>query len=1049
MGDSTLVQIPFAGSLDQSVSDEYLDPNQSAVSVTNATYQKNGKISKRIGVAYLTNTAVAASSLPTPTTGVNAVSWSRSALTVMSQGGLYTYDNQNNGTVGVSKLPTVGVLRRAIPNKPTAQTPSPGIVDFPYGSGTRRMTLTQTQAGTYASVSDADTGDVYLEPTLLSTATTITAAFYQAGAAAGAQVLIFISNLSTTTLFGYTFNPATNAFSAPVTLTTALNIAIAPCVVPFENDPNGGFVLLDCTTAGTLNIKYYTNLATNTVSKTFTYSGTLQFPAYVSAIYGVGAYIAFATQVSTTITFFAQGYTGDGLFNQSGVTVTVAALPSTPYPFLTGLCVTGSITAYVSIAVPTSTAIPSSTGISSVQQTWYTVTAASNVVQNTGLFPFCYYPAARPFVAPTGGGVIFQPCYFLTYLQASPTTQNPFSQQQTLYLMRVESATNGYQAKPYATVAPRQVDTANTLLAFLFSALGILPATSVSNSGLRHSMTIQTATSDFSASRGAIDTAWAVDFFFDQAHLQTLFQAHELGSELHISGPVPFRTDAVQAFEHSFFYYPERSYLTISGGTSSGKKGYAVIYAHVDSAGNIDRSAPYFVTQDLSLGVSAVLNILAYQGTWRDSANPGTVFAEVYRTILNGSTYYYLDSIQVSNVTGPYVAWPASGTDGVSDAAAQLATTLYTTGGVLDNVNPPSFAMQVSHQNRIAGVDETLRNVWFSQKYVGGSSPGFNEGLIVPFPEGGDITALASMDDKFVLFKSGTIYVQTGDGPAQTGTNSDWIVQRVASDVGAVNNYGVLLTPQGLFFMSSQGLLLLDRSLQVQNLGQAVQDITTAFPIPVASTLVPRENEARFVLQNSAGTLSTVLVYNYFFQKWSQVTYAQLSAPVVGATLSLQTQQFSFITTDGQIWRERLSTDANAYLDQDTGGALHYVPRTFTTGWFKIGGVMGYQRARRILAYGSQATACGLTVSVAVNYDPTIVQNWTYEELPSGIPTNVQMHVAARYTKQESIQITLTDDPYNGILGSDSGQGFDFTALGIELQPIGTYFRKVSNQAKA
>ncbi len=445
-------------------------------------------------------------------------------------------------------------------------------------------------------------------------------------------------------------------------------------------------------------------------------------------------------------------------------------------------------------------------------------------------------------------------------------------------------------------------------------------------------------------------------------------------------------------------------------------------------------------------GVGAIVHITPLSVTFRDVANPGTVFANVYRTLANGSTFYLLNRIVVSNDTSAVeVLYPASGADNWADSSLRTGSTLlYTTGGVLDNVNPPSSSFQIAHRGRKAVVDETLRAVWFTTQFTTGDAPGFNEALIVQFPEGGDITAIRSMDDKFIAFKSTSIWVMTGDGPADTGQGSDWSTpQPISSDVGCVSWQSVVSTPMGVMFKASNGIYLLGRDLQVTFIGKAVIDLLTSHPIVTSATLVPARTQVRFTCSTSDGTASTVVVYDYLLNQWTQHDYGQLSAPIASACLTFNApQRYSILTTDGELWQEHLSTDTDWAFDEDSAGDPHFVTLSATLPFQKTQ-LQAYMRTRRLQLFASQEDDCGVRIDLSFDYQDTIRQTaaWTPAELARlPISGQVEVHVAAAYNSCQSVRVKVSDVAGTAMT---TGAGMRFVSVAYELQPKGQRYRAI------
>lgn len=555
--------------------------------------------------------------------------------------------------------------------------------------------------------------------------------------------------------------------------------------------------------------------------------------------------------------------------------------------------------------------------------------------------------------------------------------------------------------------------------------------------------------------------SWAVDFFFDEASRRELYQATELGSELSISGGVPFVADGQTAFEDGFFSYPEFSYAASEGtGTAlaSGNYTFAVHYRSTDSAGLVHRSAPY-ITNTLSItsgGAGPALYITPPLASYRDAFasedSQGRIWADIFMTQVNGGTLYYLDSVVVSNDSSwpTSIRYPSSGQIGSTpDTTNPL---LYTTGGPLDRVNPPASKIQITHQRRKAIVDETLRGVFFSTQFSDGEAPGFHESLYVPFPEGGDLTALASYEGRFVAFKARSIWVMEGEGPAVTGIGASWTTpEALTTDVGCKEGawQSVVAIPNGLMFQApNHGIYLLGRDLQVSFIGKNVIDRTAAYPNIVSAQLVPLSNQVRFVCINDDSDDHLVIVYDYFLDTWTTHSYGEMSDVPVSACVSFDsTPRYTVLTADGQLWQERLNSDAERYLDEDEDGETHFVPTVISLPFVKLQ-VQGFHKAKRVQFFGEQMDDCGLQMQFAFNYDDTVRQTatWSPSQLRSlNVRGQVETYVGAAWNKGMSVQVTVSDTAGTAM---SNGAGMRFVATAIELQNLGPRYRLLSTGAR-
>jgi hypothetical protein len=1094
MGDTTVLQLPFMGGLDQKTSRFYLDPNARLATITDGNFVKIGAVDKRAGISYLGATQAG---------GTRLASWSKGALSSISGSELYVLPESQTAPEAVAPLPAPRVVRRPLPTAPlpsafgasNAYGPelNANLCDIPWNGSTLRLAaylgpLSQTGlAQIFVTVWDANSGDVVLQPQLLFTGAGVPGSgtgpyvaqtIYLPLATNARKAAIILVDPTAGTSHGYSYNPATNAISLHTFLPGSLAglYGIAFDAVPFNGDTAhaGLVVLCSQNVAGNyqLNWFYYDSTFTLLNSGTVQAGGPVAGTGvnFTSDCYVVATYAASGEHVWFTYGQFsgaspagyaqvAAAYSGDAAFTPQATTGTVVyettlsprLIPparltaSTIYAGAVGWGLTASSETYVGW--------------------WQELTVSGSTITQTaiGIWPNGVAPYARAFVGPDGK--IYQPAELCLQTQTgSPGAQALQSQQGTLFLLTPGAPNN--VLLPVATVAPRQktIDTGACALGSLpgMPSTPLMSVSALQTSSLtRFACSIRTIGVDTAAAGGVQTPAWSVDFYFDSASQSLIGQAAELGQALHLATATPFVNDSSIAFEDSFAFYPEFAFVTQGGAGSplTGTYTYAVVYTYVDAAGLLHRSVPAFTSPITLAGAqNPTVHCPALSMTWRDrllssASGPGSVYAEIYRTTSSAAapaTFYLLARVVASNlaIAPTYAVTPtafATYLDTTSDANLSVNSILYTTGGVLDNPCPPCAAMECVHKGRLWIVDETLRVIWFTQAFSAGLAPTWNELMTLQLPDGGDITAIAELDDKLVVFKNNSIWIiYGGDGLTITGTGSDITnPQRIASDVGAVDWRSVVLMPAGLMFCASSGIYLLSRALEVTFIGAKIADLLASYPTLTAATLVPSATQVRFECNN--GTTSVALVYDYLLEQWTMHTRARLSSPVASACLSSVAtgMLYSLLTTDGNLWQE----SASSYYDQDLSLVSHFVPTTVTSAWIKLQGVQGYQRVRRALLLAEELGDCGLTMGFAVNYNSTVVQTntWpstTLDQLPV---FQVDQHVAGAYNKGMSLQVTVSDVAGTG----SSGQGARFVGLAIELDRIGDRMRQVPAAGKA
>lgn len=1046
MAEPTLLQFPFAGGVNEKIAAEYLDPTQQLASVVNGNFTKNGQIDKRLGIKALCTSTISPSGYITGT-GISVGTWSRSHVAAAVLGQLYTVSSGGVANA-VGPLPNVYSVRRPITNAPSDVNPT--LVDVPYNGKTRRVSVVQDLGGNFvASVVDADTGDLIKPVTTIfpnpggTYPPQVLQAMYLPNATPSLSCIITFINANTGQISCVNYNPLMNSFTGSLNLVTTSGPADA---TPFNGDPSGGFILFYAS-GGQLILQYLLpdlTLAHQEILTALPGTTTLQtFNASVVATYGAGEkiWLLYSIVSAGIYDIWVDCYSGDKNWTRLSYQKSTAYFGTTQR-YLTGACRYDANTVLYGY-----TYIKNLTGGAAVSiGSWVLATTAG--ATTTGDFPFGLLPMSTPFQASDGS---FYQAFSHTWFTPAESTYG--SSVITCYLCKWLSFAGGTNraVMPVATIAPRQLqsDTFSGWAQIL--ARGRVQLASVSRqSQTRYAVGLRTRGNDRSEqdaqfSRGNKGPSWAVDFYFDSASCARLYRMGEIGSSLSISGSVPFTFDSVRAYEHGFFHDPQWASVSSSGtgGTLTGTYRFAIVYAFVDSAGAIHRSAPYITNSvDLTGGLNATVRIPALAMTWRDYSVAGQVFAEIFRTTSNGSTFYFLDRLTVSGGTSEIITYAAPNE---TDANLSVSSLLYTTGGRLSNANPPSFGLQCIHRGRIAGVDETLRTVWFSQRYSPGEAPGFSDLLTVEFPDNGDITAVATLDDAFVVFKTSAIYVMFGDGPADNNQGSDWTIpQALASDVGCIEPRSVVVSDAGVFFQATSGIHVLTRARSVEYIGRNVESTLAQYPVITSATVVPASTQVRFTCTDAAGANSVTIVYDYESKCWGKHVYSSLSAVPVGACMTQSTQRYTLIASDGSVWQEQLPSSATAYRDTNASGVYQYVTTTVTTGWIRLSGLQGFLRLKRVLLLAEQTDLLsGASVSFAFNYDQTVKQSasWTTTDLSPYAIVQTSVHVAPPYVRAESMQVTVSDALAGS--GSNAGSGLKFTGIAVEAVPTSSRFRRI------
>lgn len=532
----------------------------------------------------------------------------------------------------------------------------------------------------------------------------------------------------------------------------------------------------------------------------------------------------------------------------------------------------------------------------------------------------------------------------------------------------------------------------------------------------------------------------------------------EIGKNLNISGGFLWAYDGYSIVEQGFHLWPEPVQSTANASTGGFLAAqayfYQATYEWSDNQGNIFRSAGSVpIEVDLSTSMTATNEVTLVVPTLRITAkvaNPVKIV--IYRWSTAQQNFYQITSILAPTLNDTTID-SITYVDTQSDASILGNNIIYTTGGVIEDTGAPSSSIITLFDDRLWLVDAEDPNLlWFSKQVIEATPVEMSDLLtlyVAPTigSQGstGQITALAAMDDKLIIFKNNAIYYINGTGPDNTGANNQYSPPIfITSTVGCANPYSIVFIPSGLMFQSDKGIWLLGRDLSTNYIGAPVEQFNGS--IVQSSVNIPGENQVRFTL-NTGETL----MFDYYYNQWGTF----VGVPSVSSTLyqSLHT----YIDKYGRVFQE----NPGSYLD----GASP-VLMSFTTSWLNAAGLQGYQRAFFFYLLGQYFSPFKLMCSVAYDYvaDPsqnTIIyptnfnptyggteangQNTTYgSDSPYGGQSGVlNWRVFLSKQRCSAFQISI-QEVYDASFGVVAGQGFSLSGLNLVFG-IKKGFRPISS----
>lgn len=473
------------------------------------------------------------------------------------------------------------------------------------------------------------------------------------------------------------------------------------------------------------------------------------------------------------------------------------------------------------------------------------------------------------------------------------------------------------------------------------------------------------------------------------------------------------------------------------GATNTDAYGYQWVYEWGDAKGNpfyCTPSIPIFVTT-VSTGTAGTIAVSC--PTLRLTQK---VFNKVKLTLYRWSVETEVYN-QVTSITAPILndttIDSVTFVDTLPDADVVGNNILYTTGGVVPDVNGPASNILSVFDTRLWLVDAEDPNLlWLSKSVIENTPVEMSSDFTIYIAPNtgttastGPITALFPMDDKLIIFKENAIFYINGTGPDNLGTTSVGCPLGqysppifITAVVGCTNQQSIVLTQNGIMFQSDKGIWLLDRNLQTQYIGAPVESFNSQ--TVTSAEVIPATNYVLFTLDNGF-----MLMYDYYFGQWGTWT-----GPGTVISSCIYQGLHTILTNHGQI----LQQTPGSYSD-----TTNPVLMQFTSSWFNLASLQGYQRFYEMYLLATFLSPHFLEVQVAYDYNSSIYhQSTIYPKnfsmtvpspfgitVPFGsVPQLEQWRVHAKQQLCQSFQISI-QEVFNPSYGTIAGAGFTMSGI--------------------
>lgn len=1040
--DFQLVQAPFRFGIEEGI-----DPKQVPVGTLtraeNVVWLKSGRLQKRYGITNLVRTVLGGSDI----SEASRLLVRDGQLGLISSNTLYTYSVGLSQWLNIDRVPEVGVTSSTLIDPIT----SVSAVDIAnYGDFIVHAWISgDPQAdvaafGTpYVQIVDRVTGERAFRPTFLSTGTTYCGVRV---VVIGTTAIIVTMNLTSNDIEAFTINLTTMAFGASATLrndaatnSTSFDVAIsgANFVLAYENSANA------------LKLYSYNTSLVQQASGGITGEGTL-----------TGTTIISIAGVEATNELLALGYYVPATSKVRYANADDSTLAQVIAPVDVETGVTNVLTIGICRFDSANSVVAFTKG--DYKTTSYKVSNMGTAPATLSRTTYGVRLVSKPFMMGTK-------CFAL--VQDDPPVWK--ADTMSVILVEIETSTNaGIPAVPFRYVAKvEHAIGARQTRGFLTQVPAI-------------SSTEFVAAVPFFGSLAPIgvDLYWQVGtrlvtITIGSSAPKDMWKSVEYAREAYISAGVLAVFDGRHVFDANWESAPYLA-LTVgaggSGNMAAGNYIYAIVSEYKSSVGVLHRSPPAFATAtSVPATGSVLLDVTSYQAGLKQDFATGfdptaaPSIAAIYRSVVTGTTYYRrtvapsfgLAKLNSSSDVTQFTDTVAD-TDIGGGILLNTRPQIYTSGGVLIDEQPPAFTTLHLHKNRLWGIGPDERTIWFSKSFQDdiGTAPGFSINFRLVFDQ--RLVALATLDDKLIVFTVTGIWYVEGDGPDRTGANPGLSSpQPVQTDVGCLTPRSICEGPEGVFFQANDGgLYMLSRGLEVVWVGKPVQDQLDTYSTITSAVLVSKYNQVRFtcngivddvvllteddeeildeedaeLLTETVETSGIVLVYDYVEKQWSTFVYTTTSLGYPIADALMYNGVYTFVTTDGWVYQESEET----YVDRDDA----WITSLLETAWWHANGPLNYQSVRNFRVDGLSRSNHDLSISVAFNGATAYQQGpRTWNAGVDGVTAvgpieTAHVSIGTR-RKCRSIRFKIEDatptDPGSYPVGT--GQGFILDMMGIEV----------------
>lgn len=541
----------------------------------------------------------------------------------------------------------------------------------------------------------------------------------------------------------------------------------------------------------------------------------------------------------------------------------------------------------------------------------------------------------------------------------------------------------------------------------------------------------------FVAPKDASDANFINSLVLATMYISPNITTAQWGDSLFFSGGMPYEYDGASIYEIAPIGAPHTIATAAdatAGNLANAPYYYSLVPTIISKTGLLHLGTPSQISTTTPVVNKSIMVYAPIFATTKTASGP---FYQIYRTLDTPGNYYRAHTdVALPDMTNDISALSLDYVDGVASTAIDENPLLYTTGGILPNIQPPSSRLIHKWGGRMWLADSNDGFIWYSKTLVVGECPSFTLAFTLPPLEAGRVTGLSSFEDKLVVFYETSIWAIFGDGPGDTGVGGVFSSQRIVDGLGCTDNRSIVQTPAGIMFQDASGIHMIARDLTTNRIGMAIEDTMETYSEVTSAVYLPTDKEARFSLVE--GTHSLIAVYDFESAAWSldELNDGYTDYAIVSAVL--YQDKYTYLKSNGFIFQE----SSSSYLDGSTSiVAGNFVTMTFETGEIHVNQIQGMQRVWEAYALTKRHSAHGLTLTFYNDYSSNSSQSETFTEaVVTTAGTVGQFGVTLLEQECQSLRIRVTDAA-PATLGT--GQGCTITGITLCIGSEGKITKRV------